>query len=242
MKRKLAVLCALFLGCLICIIPLRAQSAPEDRGDRVFSAYEIASGLVPGYSVEPGQRTGAIVCVMRLYSESPEGLSWLRSGDFGHTFLTFLNTSASDITVGRHTVEPGKMVSIGKFGKFEGYQGAFYNAETGRKARFGWYADAKSVYLELTEDQLQTVSDYLKKHLEGYTIVGDNCAYYAAKAWNSVLSPGDARYIDHFSTPASVCQDLEEMENCLVGNSLLQADYELCYYDGTALVTCEDYF
>lgn len=133
------------------------------------------------------------------------------------------------------------MVSIGKFGKFEEYKGAFYNAETNRKVRYGWYTSARSIYMELTASQLQTVSNYLNRNQAGYQAVGNNCASYAVNAWNSVLSVNDDKYIDHFVTPTVVYQDIGAIGYYLEGNGLLKADYDLCYYSGTTRVTCKDY-
>lgn len=240
-RRVIAALCALTMCLTMCMTSVFAQDTTADQDYSVYSYYEIASGLVPGRNVINEQRSGSVVCVMRIYADPSTGASGSSFGDYGHTFLTFLNTSTSNITVGRHTVAPNKMVSIGKFGKFEEYKGAFYNAETSRKARLGWYTNAKSIYMDLTASQLQTVSTYLKNNQAGYAVIGNNCASYAAKAWNSVLSTSSKQYIDHYATPTDVYQDLEDIGGTYQGNGLIKSDYPLCYYDGATRKECDDY-
>lgn len=246
-KRKIALVCVIAICMTMCVTTVFARDSDSVDDYSVFSYYEMAAGLVPGVSINNIARDARsvnsnIVCVMRIYSDPGSGTSGSSAdGDFGHTFLTFLNASTSNITVGRHTVEPNKMVSVGKFGKFTDYKGAFYNAETNRKEVLGWYGSDKSIYMELTEDQLETVSNYLKNHQKGYLEVGNNCASYAVGAWNSVLSTTDEQYIDHFATPALVYQDIEDIGYYYVGNGLLRADYKLCYYDGSTRKECDDY-
>lgn len=240
-KRGIATLCIFSMCLTLCMTTAFAQDINENQDYNVFSYYEIAAGLVPGRSVAPMRGPSNIVCVMRIYSDPGSGIAGSINKDLGHTFLTFLNTSTANITVGRHTVAPNKMVSIGKFGRFKEYDGAFYNAETNRKERLGWYAIDRSIYMELTASQLSTVSTYLKNHQAGYLEFGDNCACYAAKAWNSVLSASDSKYINHFGLPELVYQDITDIGYYLVGNGLLKADYELCYYNGTTRVPCNDY-
>lgn len=240
-KRGIAILCVFSLCLAMCVPSVFAQSISEDEDYSVFSYYEIAAGLVPGRNVVARRGASDIVCVMRIFSDPSASSSGSSAGDTGHSFLTFLNASTSNNTVGRHTVAPNKMVSIGKNGRFDEYKGAFYNLETTRKERLGWYTSARSIYMELTASQLQTVSNYLKSHQEGYTVVGDNCATYATKAWNSVLLMNDSQYINHFATPTDVYEEISEIGNYINGNSLLRADYDLCYYDGATRKTCDDY-
>lgn len=239
-KKGIAILCALSICLTMGITSVFAQDVSADQDYSIFSYYEIAAGLVPGRKVVARRNSDNIVCVMRIYSDPSAAGSGSIFENTGHTFLTFLNASSSNITVGRHVVEPNKMISIGKFAKFEEFKGAFYNVEVNRKAK-GWYTGVRSIYMELTASQLQTVSTYLKNAQAGYQLVGDNCACYAVKAWNSVLRINDDQYIDHFATPLVVYQDISDIGYYFDGNGLLKADYELCYYDGANRKTCKDY-
>ena len=241
LKQNISKLCILSMCFILCITSVLAQDVYKDQDYGVFSYYEVAAGLVPGKSIKSEKKSGNIVCVVRIYSDSSASESSSNPSDTGHTFLTFLNTTTSNITVGRHTVAPNKMVSIGKFGKFDEYKGAFYNVETSRKERKNWYTGAKSIYMELTASQLQTISTYLKNNQSGYSLIGNNCSTYAVRAWNSLLSTNDDQYIDHYASPTTVYQEIENIGYCLEGNLLLNADYELCYYNGSTQVLCTDY-
>lgn len=212
-RRGAALLCALLLGLTLCPIPCATRSVSD----------------------------GDAVCLMRIYSDPPVASLGLLAGGTGHTFLTFQNISPAPITVGRHTVAPEAMVSIGKFATLDGHSGAFYNAETNRAARLGWYTGARSLGMTLTAEQLATVSACLNAHESGYLWVGSNCATLSAFAWNSVLRADDPRYIVHSATPAQVYQDITAALSYLDGNGLLQADYALCYFNGATKVLCDDY-
>lgn len=215
--------------------------------------YEIQAGLVPGATIndipkDRQQRTNSnIVCVMRIYADPDGEDSSLSQGhNFGHAFLTFLNCSQEAITIGRFAVEPGKMISVSKFGNFGEYsnnfQGVFYNVETQRKAKLGWYATAESMYIDLTASQLEKVSKYIVAHQKGYFELGSNCALLSAEAWNSALPNNRDQYIDvsGIMTPRIVRKAIEAYGYYYTGNGLLQADFNCCYYDGDKQVYCGD--
>lgn len=184
---------------------------------------------------------------MRIYSDpgSEQSSSSNQDLNFGHTFLTFFNTSTKNIVVGRHTVAPKKMISIGKFENFEneanGFKGAFYNVEVQRKAYHQWYQTDHSIYLDLNATQLDTVSTIIKSSQDGYAFVGNNCASFAARVWNSVLpNPDHPLYINHFTVPKMVYQDITRTGQYLKGNGLMQSDYARCYYLGSVRHYCKD--
>lgn len=223
-----------------------SQSPPP----QVFSIYEREAGLVPASSVQPAADGEApensdIVCVMRIYSD-PGRVSFSPqvSVDFGHSFLTFLNVSSSDITVGRHTVAPHQMVSVGKFGNLteqaDGFKGVFYNIESHRSQAFGWYATGRSIFLDITASELDAISDCIKRMQSGYIEVGNNCAAFAGLVWNSILPSDHAKYLDHIGTPSLLYQDMGRISDYYTGNGLVRADYDPCCYIGSVCVICED--
>ena len=233
----------------LCGIALLVPASTQDvEQDAVFSAYEIQAGLVRGMSASQVAQVPSteeeIVCVMRIYSDPGCADLAARVFDFGHTFLTVLNVSPTDIQVGRLMVEPGKMVSIGRMGNIgapaDFYKGVFYNMEVQRRQQLGWYTVDKSIYQELNAQQLQRVSQYITGHESGYLFVSNNCATLAVGAWNTALTARDAKHMDHFSTPALVYQEMERIGNAYDGNALIYANDEPCYYDGSALVPCKD--
>lgn len=241
------------LACMLAFrLGSRADRTPDARrarrGAALACAIFIALALVlpDGFAHSAdGERStadaGDIVCVMRIYSDPPVTSLGPLAGGFGHTFLTFHNVSSTDLMIGRHMLAPDKMVSIGKFARLDGCAGTFYNAETDRAARLGWYTGARSLGMALTAKQLEAVNAQLCAHENGYLWVGSNCATLSALAWNAALPAGDSRRITHFSTPAQVYQDITAAGSYLDGNGLLQADYALCYFNGATKVLCTDY-
>ena len=245
-KRFIALFCILSIAITSSVLTSSALSTPDIN---VFSPYEIQAGVVPGVSpnsaISPHSARGNIVCVMRIYSDNDgEDSSASSSSNFGHSFLTFLNVFSSNIVVGRATVEPNKMISVGKFGNFgdyaNGFKGLFYNVEAQRKATLNWYQSNRSLYRDLTLSELETVSKYLISAQSGYSLVGNNCATTAARAWNSILSTSDKNYFNVYGTPNAVYQEITQKGYYLVGNGLIQADYDRCYYNGSTRITCKD--
>ena len=220
-KRAKKILFLLFTAvfCFAIALPSIFAVPSQSVSPEVFSAYEIEAGLVPETSANEatdGEKTtnSDIVCVMRIYSDPGiVSFSPQLSMDFGHSFLTFLNVSSSDITVGRHTVAPNQMISVGKFGNLTdyagGFKGVFYNIESHRSQALGWYATGRSIFMDLTASELNTISACIKQMQAGYIEVGNNCATFAGLVWNSILPSDHAKYIDHVGTPSLIYQDME---------------------------------
>lgn len=251
-KRAKKILFLLFTAvfCFAIALPSIFAVPSQSVSPEVFSAYEIEAGLVPETSANQatdGEKTtnSDIVCVMRIYSDPGiVSFSPQLSMDFGHSFLTFLNVSSSDITVGRHTVAPNQMISVGKFGNLTdyagGFKGVFYNIESHRSQALGWYATGRSLFMDLTASELNTISDCIKQMQAGYIEVGNNCATFAGLVWNSILPSDHAKYIDHVGTPSLIYQDMEGIGGYYTGNGLIQAEDARCFYTGSVRVICED--
>ena len=200
-----------------------------------------ASGRQP----PPAGEGEAPVCVMGIYTEPGNWESLPGAGlDFGHSFLTFQNVSDGEILVGRLPVQPGEQITVGKFGNVEsasgGYQGAYYNVEAQRRAVFGWYSSARSRFMPLTAEQLERVSQVLRRNERGYTGVLNNCSELAAGVWNSVLSPGDEAYFVRTATPALLYREMERQGDFETGNGGMSFSAPPCYYDGSGLAACAD--
>lgn len=248
--KKIGTLLCIAIFCAAIVLSTRPSVLPQSAPSDVFSMYELEAGLVPGIAVSQGTsredtKNPDVVCVMRIYSDPGSAQFSFHGGmDFGHTFLTFLNVSSSDITVGCHTVAPNQMVSVGKFGNLtdhaSGFKGVFYNIESQRTQRFGWYAAGRSIYMDLTASELNTVSHAIKQMQSGYIEVGNNCAAFAGLVWNSILSSDHAKYMDHIGTPSLIYRELGSIGGCYTGNGIIQADYAPCYYSGSVGVICED--
>ena len=235
-KRAKKILFLLFTAvfCFAIALPSIFAVPSQSVSPEVFSAYEIEAGLVPETSANQatdGEKTtnSDIVCVMRIYSDPGiVSFSPQLSMDFGHSFLTFLNVSSSDITVGRHTVAPNQMISVGKFGNLidyaGGFKGVFYNIESHRSQALGWYATGRSIFMDLTASELNTISDCIKQMQSGYIEVGNNCATFAGLVWNSILPSDHEKYIDHVGTPSLIYQDMEGIGGYYTGNGLIQAE------------------
>ncbi len=247
LKRRdklLSILVLLLVGFSLAISSFAHSSSNTDLNK--YSIYEIQAGLVP--NVDPSilpQRSSAssVVCVMRLYSDNGGGGSSSSDlSDFGHSFLTFLNVSSQNITVGQHTVAPGKMVSVGKFGNLgtcaNDFKGAFYNVEAQRKDILGWYGPDVSMYLELTASQLSAVSNILINKQSGYLTLGNNCATFAAAAWNSVAP--SSKKIMNWARPADIYNEIIHLGSYARGNGLIDVDYARCYFNGSTKVICGD--
>lgn len=247
-SRFIAIIC---MVTLILSTFITTSSATSNEYLKQFSIYEIQAGLVPGVSKNSisnkiqSNSANDIVCVMRIYADpSGEDSSSSPGHSFGHAFLTFLNCSQNNIKVGRFYVAPGQMISVGKFGNFgtaaNNFKGVFYNVETQRKEKLNWYTRSESMYVELTQTQLDSASAYIINNQSGYLEIGNNCATLAAGAWNAALSSNHVQYIPSFSTPDMIKGWVEEYGYYYTGNGLLRADYSRCYYSGSTLIYCGD--
>ncbi len=261
MKRKMKKLMSLFMivtlsMCLICSNGIAyATETPIDLS--MYSLYEIRAGVVPGVTWEQVSETmleenktarSPVVCVMRIYSDntydSSVGSGSKSSVVVGHVFLTFLNVSSGNITVGRATVAPNKMISVGKFGNFgvaaDNFKGAFYNVETQRKEQLSFYSGAVSTYVDLTAAELSTVSSYLIDKQEGYSVGVENCAQFASRIWNNIVGTNSEKHIDVFSNPHAVKEEIQTVPGYTTGNGLMIASYSRCFYRGATRFLCGD--
>ena len=225
--------------------------------DFPYSRYEIAAGIVPGFPKDPSprldeisSRRSPVVCVMRIYSDNVADSSVDVNNNLavGHSFLTFLNVSSSNIKVGSATIAPSKMISVGKFGNFKEnamyngkqYKGAFYNVETQRKSVLGFYQTAVSTYVDLTANELSIVSNYISNHESGYSLLTENCAQFASRTWNTVVGTTNDKHMDTFSSPYDVRVNIESSPGYTSGNGLLLGSYSRCFYVSGTAYACND--
>lgn len=249
MKNKIKKTISMMLVCLMMLVLAIPVAAASTEPHSPYSVYELNPGLHTSDSVQQDDVSvsprEAIVCVMRIYSDSSQGSS-SGSGSFGHSFLTFLNVSSSTITVGRYQVDPQKMVSISKFGNLQSatpdnFKGVFYNVETNRAA-CGWYSTAVSTYQELTQTQLSKISSKIISEENGYSDLSDNCAKFSASIWNSTLAIGSEQHITALAAPDEIYREIKNMPSHMVttGGGLMLASYSCCYFVGTSLRTFTD--
>ena len=117
--------------------------------------------------------------------------------DTGHSWLYFENLTDKNITVGVYTLEPGKAVSVGTFKntRSDG-AGVYYNVEAYCTAKYG-SSGRVSLSETITASELAKVNGIINSN-NTWSLV-HNCAWFAAKVWNSVSD------IDVFSGSTPSC-------------------------------------
>lgn len=132
------------------------------------------------------------VAEVRIYSDAGRGSSStdVITGDVGHSFVTIRNVRRLNITVGRITLKPGEMVSIGSFGNLSNsngnHKGVFYNIESSRKL-----SDPNNNYLEtvglsvyVTDAELRTITSFIQNREDSYHFAVNNCTHFALGVWD----------------------------------------------------------
>lgn len=124
--------------------------------------------------------------------------AWTKNAaDPGHGWVYFENISKKNITVGIYKLKPGKAVSVGVFmnsTRKEG-QGVYYNLESYLVNRHST-SGRVSLTEKITADELASASKCINNHNDWSAI--KNCAYFAAKVWNSAAD----KKVHSVSSPA----------------------------------------
>lgn len=114
--------------------------------------------------------------------------AWTKNSlDAGHAWVYFENVSDKTITVGIYKLKPGKAVSVGIFMNMtrkEG-QGVYYNLESYLVNRYG-ASGRVSITEKINEKELSAASKCINKNNNWSAV--KNCAWFAAKVWNSAAS------------------------------------------------------
>ena len=136
----------------------------------------------------------------------------------GHAWISFLNTSSTDINVGIYSVKPMEEITIGKWGggveNRNDHVGIWYNRESELINNYQEMTNRSSFSMEVSLADI----DKINKHIadEDYWSLDDNCSTFAFNIWNDVSSIGSNYDIDHMILPKAV-KDLIE----------IQTDYEV---------------
>ncbi len=105
----------------------------------------------------------------------------------GHVWLYFENLTDSDLPLGYAVLKANSFMSVGSLRNTrKNHGGTYYNGEAFMaKNPEKLKEHTTSIKMNLTEEQLKTVSEEIKSH-NLYILVGWNCGNFACKVWNSV--------------------------------------------------------
>lgn len=103
----------------------------------------------------------------------------------GHTWIYVENLSDSPITVGLYEVPVGQGVSVGcfSFSVSDGW-GIYYNLEAYRENRNDNIDGCRSITKDLTQSELEELSDSIKNYPNMWDIFIFNCTFFAFAIWN----------------------------------------------------------
>lgn len=144
----------------------------------LFSIVLIFALSIPSYAADTESRRIDFVATMQIVSFSGGG-SFSSVGYNGHSFLTFTNTSNSNITVGHMPVAPGDSITIGTFGNRSAHSGIWYNIE----GYCGTSSTSYSLVTGATASELVSINAAINNH--DYWRVSNNCSSFARDVWNA---------------------------------------------------------
>ena len=144
----------------------------------LFSIVLIFTLSIPSYAADTESRRIDFVATMQIVSFAGGG-PFSSVGYNGHSFLTFTNTSNSNITVGHMPVAPGESITIGTFGNRSAHSGIWYNIE----GYCGVSSTSYSLVTATTASELVSINAAINSH--DYWTVTSNCSSFARDVWNA---------------------------------------------------------
>lgn len=108
----------------------------------------------------------------------------------GHAFISIKNRLNIELTVGIYVLQPGEMISIGKFaagtrGRSDG--GIWYNLEVYQRSTTSLATRYACCSVALTMDDINTINAVIASH-DSYNLYTNNCCHFAVAVWNSVTA------------------------------------------------------
>jgi hypothetical protein len=192
MKKHSVISCLLaFFLCFVIAMP--AWAAETD-------------GYVDG--IEPHISFVATVRIVSI----PGSAGSVSSGSFGHSFLTFKNTSNSTITVGHMPVKPNQSVTIGTFGNRKAHTGIWYNIE----GYAGIPSESYALVTGVTASELAIVNDVINAN-DSWTLT-NNCSAFAVKVWNA--TPAGNKVSG--GNPAALANSIRSYDLCITNPSIVK--------------------
>jgi uncharacterized protein YegP (UPF0339 family) len=122
-----------------------------------------------------------IICASGVTLDNALSSSWA-----GHSWIEIHNTSSNTIDIGRWTIEPGRHVTVGRWGK-DAFRGLWYNREV--EAILGestYYEGYTYISKFISYDVLAILSNFIHSTNSGYDLYIDNCTTFAVDIWNLV--------------------------------------------------------
>ncbi len=103
----------------------------------------------------------------------------------GHTWIYVENLSDDPINVGLYEVPVGEGVSVGafSFSVNDGW-GIYYNLEAYRENRDDNVGNCRSLTVELTQSELEKLSESIRNYPNMWDIFIFNCTFFAFAIWN----------------------------------------------------------
>lgn len=104
----------------------------------------------------------------------------------GHAFISFKNTSGSNITVGGLSVKNTHEITIGTWGNKSQHKGIWYNLESYFVNNVSAYSNRVSLTTNVTQANIDTINSLISSNDKWSAT--NNCSSFATKIWNSVSS------------------------------------------------------
>lgn len=121
------------------------------------------------------------ICASGFTLDNSASSSWA-----GHAWIEIYNTSSNTIDIGRWTIEPGRHVTVGRWGK-DAFRGLWYNREVEAiLVQSTYYEGYSYVSKFIPYEVLDDLNNFIHSTNSGYDLYTNNCTTFAIDAWNLV--------------------------------------------------------
>jgi len=157
------------------------------------------------------------VATLTIYSY--DGVSESRWGimNLGHSFLSILNTSSSEISVGGKLVQPNEEISFGAW-SLSAHFGIWYNVESYYINNYNKYNGRVSVEKGITIEDIGRINEFIIRH-DKWTPI-NNCSKFAMMLWNRIAKESEKLDVKLIETPTHLIKQLKTFENFQVNKPL----------------------
>lgn len=132
-------------------------------------------------SVKPEE--GGILFTITTYDGRPEVKPFLVC--LGHAWLSLDNRTDHSVCLGEIEIEAGDSLSFSVWA-ISGHCGVVFNLEPRFISECGRYQGRQSLSVNIGEDQLLRISEYLDRH--DHWSLGRNCSFWSLSLWNEIVS------------------------------------------------------
>lgn len=157
----------------------------------------------------------------------------------GHSWVEIDNTLDHSVFINDYEIKPGELLTISAWG-IEDHFGVGYNVEPEFAKKYGRYKDRQSISINIEEDSLKTIENYIKDHPKWKFT--QNCSYWSLTLWNEMV-PDEYRLKTQtiLYTPTRVEKAFTEFTNVVIDKDMTRAGGTFIYVDGerTEMELCD---